>query len=312
MQTLSLGPQGPVVPALGVGTWAWGDRLFWGYGKEFDKFQVQEAFQSSVEAGLTLFDTAEIYGFGESEQLLGEFCRSVPQPLCLATKYFPWPWRWQRSAITDALTASLVRLQTDKICLYQIHWPWEFILKTPDFMAVLAEEVQRGRIECIGISNYSAAQMRQAHSLLAAQGIPLAVNQVSYSLLDRRIENNGVLATAQQLGVTILAYSPLAQGLLTGKYTPDSVQNLQGPRKLNPQFSPQGLARLVPLFNKLEELALKYQKSPSQVALNWLIAQGNVVPIPGAKNAQQARQNAGALGWQLESQDWHSLAAISC
>lgn len=310
MQTLTLGPQGPQVPALGVGTWAWGDRLFWGYGKDFDKADVEGAFRASAEAGLTLFDTAEVYGFGESERLLGEFCQTSATPVCLATKYFPFPWRWRREDIHQALTESLARLGQSKITLYQIHWPWEFILKTPDFMAALAEEVQAGRIDCAGVSNYDAEQMRQAHRLLGERGVPLAVNQMSYSLLDRRIEENGVLAAAQELGITILAYSPLAQGLLTGKYTPDRVQTLQGGRKLNPRFSSQGLTRLAPILNGLKELAAKYEKTPAQVALNWLITQGNVIPIPGAKTAEQARQNSGALGWALSAEDWQTLGAL--
>ena len=211
----------------------------------------------------------------------------------IATKYFPLPWRWQKSAIADALTASLERLQTEQISLYQIHWPLEFLLKTKDFMEVLAEEVKKGRIQSVGVSNYSAAQMALAHQYLAEKGIPLAVNQVPYSLLTRQIEQNGTLEKAKQLGVTILAYSRLAQGLLTGKYTPESVKTLQGARRIDPRFSPKGLQKLEPLFSALKDLSEKYDKTLAQVSLNWLVAQGNIITIPGAKNANQAKQNAG-------------------
>ncbi len=221
----------------------------------------------------------------------------------IATKYFPLPWRWQKSAIADALTASLERLQTEQISLYQIHWPLEFLLKTKDFMEVLAEEVKKGRIQSVGVSNYSAAQMALAHQYLAEKGIPLAVNQVPYSLLTRQIEQNGTLEKAKQLGVTILAYSPLAQGLLTGKYTPESVKTLQGARRIDPRFSPKGLQKLEPLFSALKDLSEKYDKTLAQVSLNWLVAQGNIIPIPGAKNANQAKQNAGALGWSLTPEE---------
>jgi aryl-alcohol dehydrogenase-like predicted oxidoreductase len=221
----------------------------------------------------------------------------------IATKYFPLPWRWQKSAIADALTASLERLQTEQISLYQIHWPLEFLLKTKDFMEVLAEEVKKGRIQSVGVSNYSAAQMALAHQYLAEKGIPLAVNQVPYSLLTRQIEQNGTLEKARQLGVTILAYSPLAQGLLTGKYTPESVKTLQGARRIDPRFSPKGLQKLEPLFSALKDLSAKYDKTLAQVSLNWLVAQGNIIPIPGAKNANQTRQNAGALGWSLTPEE---------
>jgi aryl-alcohol dehydrogenase-like predicted oxidoreductase len=205
--------------------------------------------------------------------------------------------------IADALTASLERLQTEQISLYQIHWPLEFILKTKDFMDVLAAEVKKGRIQSVGVSNYSADQMSLAHQYLAEKGIPLAVNQVPYSLLTRQIEQNGVLEKARQLGVTILAYSPLAQGLLTGKYSTETVKSLQGARRIDPRFSPKGLQKLEPLFSTLKDLSEKYDKTPAQLSLNWLISQGNVIPIPGAKNANQAKQNAGALGWSLTPEE---------
>jgi len=303
MQTIKLGSDGPTVTALGVGTWAWGDTLFWAYGKDFGAKDVAEAFQASVDAGVTFFDTAEVYGFGESERLIGQFCKQTSQPVQIATKYFPLPWRWNRSAIADALTASLERLQTKQISLYQIHWPLEFLLKTKDFMEVLAEEVKKGRIQSVGVSNYSAAQMTLAHQYLSEKGIPLAVNQVPYSLLTRQIEQNGVLAKSKQLGVTILAYSPLAQGLLTGKYTTETVKSLQGARRVDPRFSPKGLQKLEPLFSTLKNLSDKYDKTPAQISLNWLISQGNIIPIPGAKNADQGKQNAGALGWSLTPQE---------
>jgi aryl-alcohol dehydrogenase-like predicted oxidoreductase len=303
MQTVTLGANGPTVKALGVGTWAWGDSLFWAYGKGFGAEEVGEAFRASLAAGITFFDTAELYGFGESERLLGEFCQQAQEPVQIATKYFPYPWRWTRSQITDALTQSLDRLQTDQICLYQIHWPIEVFLKTRNFMEVLAAEVKKGRIQAIGVSNYSAEQMTQAHQYLAEKGIPLAANQVPYSLLMQQIERNGILEKARQLNVAILAYSPLAQGLLTGKYTSDTKVELQGARRINSKFSPQGLQNLAPLLTVLQELAEKYDKTAAQVALNWLIAQGNVIPIPGAKNASQAQQNAGALGWELSPED---------
>ena len=156
----------------------------------------------------------------------------------------------------------------------------------------------------------SAEQMREAHGYLAARGIPLAVNQVQYSLLARQIEQNGTLDTARELGVTILAYSPLAQGLLTGKYTPESDVKPTGARQLDPRFSKGGLEKIAPVIKLLRQLAEKYDRTPAQVALNWLIAQG-VVPIPGAKTAQQAQQNAGALGWSLTPEEVEQLDQVT-
>jgi aryl-alcohol dehydrogenase-like predicted oxidoreductase len=153
--------------------------------------------------------------------------------------------------------------------------------------------------------------MAIAHECLAAQGIPLASNQVPYSLLNREIENNGILAQARQLNVTILAYSPLAQGLLTGKYRPENSPPLQGARRFNPRFGAKGLEKLAPLLSIVDALAEKYDKTPAQITLNWLIAQGNVIPIPGAKNASQAQQNAGALGWKLNPEEIEQLRTVA-
>lgn len=297
MQMVKLGQSGITVPAIGIGTWAWGDQLFWSYGQDYGAEDLRQAFDAAVAAGITFFDTAEIYGFGESERLLGQFAQQSPVPIQLATKYFPVPWRFNAAAVADTLTASLRRLQVDRVDLYQVHWPFDFFMGQQTLMQALANEVDKGRIGAIGVSNYSAAQMRQAHQYLAERGIPLAVNQVQYSLLNRQIETNGILAAAQALDVTILAYSPLAQGLLTGKYRPGVT--VTGARKLNPRFSPKGLANLVPLLDTLEAIGQIHDRTSAQVALNWLVAQGNVVPIPGAKTAEQARQNAGALGWSL-------------
>lgn len=170
-------------------------------------------------------------------------------------------------------------------------------------MKTLATAVQQGKIKAVGVSNYSAAQMREAHKLLAAQNVPLAANQVSYSLLDRKIERNGILDTARELDVLILAYSPLAQGLLTGKYTVDTPRAaITGARQFDPRFSRRGLEKIAPVVQLLQEIGATYDRTPAQVALNWLIAQGNVIPIPGAKTAAQVQQNAGALGWLMDDQ----------
>jgi len=311
LQTLTLGPGGPTVPALGVGTWAWGDSLFWDYGKAYSDSDLQAAFEASLNAGLTLFDTAEVYGLGQSERLIGRFMQQRPQQAVIATKYFPLPWRWSQQSVADALTASLDRLQVASVALYQVHWPLEFWLGQKDLMAALATAVKGDRIGAVGVSNYSAKQMREAHAYLADQGVPLAVNQVQYSLLSRGAETSGVMATARELGVTILAYSPLAQGLLTGKYTPEANLKPAGARWLDPRFSPAGLTKLMPVIQALQAIAENRERTPAQVALNWLVAQGNVVPIPGAKNARQATQNAGALGWQLTPEEQEQLSQLT-
>ena len=311
MQTITLGQNGPTVTALGIGTWSWGDNLFWSYGKDYGASQVQEAFKATLDGGISFFDTAEIYGFGESESLLGQFMNQLGCPAQIATKYFPLPWRFTAQSVSEALTASLNRLQVERVELYQVHWPFSFFLNQEILMNTLAEEVKRGRIATVGVSNYSAAQMREAHGYLAARGIPLAVNQVNYSLLRRKIESNGILETARQLGVTILAYSPLAQGLLTGKYTAEKYVEPTGARRLDPRFSKRGLEKIAPVLKLLHQLGEKYERTSAQVALNWLIVQGGVIPSPGAKTAQQAAQNSGALGWSLSAEDVAQLEQVT-
>ncbi|MBD2020229.1 aldo/keto reductase [Leptolyngbya sp. FACHB-36] len=310
MQTATLGKNGPVVPALGIGTWQWGDKLFWSYGRDYGADQVREAFHAAVESGITFFDTAEIYGSGDSERLIGQFLRETSQPIQIATKYFPWFWRWNAEAVSDALTVSLNRLGVDRVALYQVHMPFDFLMGKRTLMNALADEVERGRIEAIGVSNYSADQMRRAHDYLAARGIPLAVNQVRYSLITRQIETNGILDSARELGITILAYSPLAQGLLTGKYSADRAEKAEGARRLDNRFSREGLEKIAPVINALQEIGSAHQRTPAQVALNWLMAQG-AVPIPGAKNANQAKQNAGALGWNLTPEEVERLSIVA-
>jgi len=308
-KTITLGVKGPAVVPLCIGAWAWGDKIFWNYGSDYGEAQVRAAFEAAVDAGITFFDTAEVYGSGESEELIGKFIKETGKTVQIATKYGPFPWRFTAQSVSDALTASLKRLQLEQVTLYQVHWPFNFFMSQETLMNALADEVQRGRIGAVGVSNYSAKEMREAHQILAARGVPLAVNQVRYSLVTRQIESKGISDTARELGVTILAYSPLAQGLLTGKYTAENKPG--GARRFNPRFNQSGLEKVAPVISLLKQLGEKYQRTPAQVALNWLIAQGNVIPIAGTKTAEQARQNAGALGWTLSQEEVTQLEQVS-
>jgi aryl-alcohol dehydrogenase-like predicted oxidoreductase len=311
VETITLGQNGPAVTPLCIGTWAWGDKLFWNYGNNYGADQLQAAFTAALEVGVTFFDTAEIYGFGLSEEFLGQFLKKTDKQVQIATKYGPVPWRFLGQSVADALTDSLKRLQLERVALYQVHWPFTFFMSQETLMNALADEVKRGRIEAVGVSNYSAQQMREAHQILAARGVPLAVNQVRYSLLTRQIESNGILETARELGVTILAYSPLAQGLLTGKYTADSANTPKDGRRIDSRFSKEGLQKLEPVISLLRQLGDKHDRTPAQVALRWLIDQGNIIPIAGAKTAEQVKQNAGALGWRLGDDEIKQLDEVS-
>ncbi len=301
MATTTLGNTGIEVTPMGFGTWAWGDSIFWGYGKDYGEMDLRLAFQAAVNKGITFLDTAEVYGLGKSEELIGKFIKETNATTQIATKYMPLPWRFRAEDVADAVTASLKRLKMPSVDLYQVHFPFPSFLSQEGLMNALADEVQQGRIKAVGVSNYSAEQLREAHRLLARRGVPLAVNQVRYSLITREIETNGVLAAARELGVTILAYSPLAQGLLTGKYTMSNPPT--GARSFDKRFQTAGLIKLQPVLDKLNELGEKYSKTPAQVALNWLICQPAVIPIPGIKTAAQVDQNAGAIGWELSETD---------
>jgi aryl-alcohol dehydrogenase-like predicted oxidoreductase len=166
----------------------------------------------------------------------------------------------------------------------------------------MADAVEAGLIRAAGVSNYSADQMLRTHEVLAKRGVPLASNQVEYNLLNRSAERNGVLARCRELGVTLIAYSPLAKGLLTGKYTPENPP----PGLRRRLFRAGHLAAVQPLIGLMREIG----RSPSEVALNWLLSKG-VVPIPGAKNARQAAENAAVLGWRLTADEVIALERAS-
>lgn len=306
VETVPLGATEVRVPRLGIGTWAWGDRLFWGYGRGYTDADLQAAFETCLEAGIDFFDTAEIYGRGRSERLLGRFIRAAGKPVLVATKFFPYPWRLWRGSLTRALLGSLERLGMGRVDLYQIHWPFP-PLSIETWMAALADAVEAGLTRAVGVSNYNVQQMRRAHAALAQRGIPLASNQVEYSLLKRAPERSGLLAACRELNVTLIAYSPLAQGLLTGKYSPENPP----PGVRGRRYSRARLAQIQPLVSLLREIGAGHGgKTPAQVAINWVICKG-AVPIPGAKNPHQARENIGALGWRLSDEEVRALDEAS-
>jgi aryl-alcohol dehydrogenase-like predicted oxidoreductase len=166
----------------------------------------------------------------------------------------------------------------------------------------------------VGVSNFSARQMRRAGETLQRSGINLLSNQVLYNLLNRKIETNGVLDTAKELGITIIAYSPLAQGLVTGKFHdhPELLSHI-GLRKHSPLFKPRGLEKSRPVTEQVKRLALKYEATPAQIALNWLIhSHGEtVVAIPGATKVRHAEENAGAMTFELSAEDRQLLDDVS-
>jgi aryl-alcohol dehydrogenase-like predicted oxidoreductase len=205
-----------------------------------------------------------------------------------------------------ALKRSLERLRLERLDLYQIHFPLP-PRSVEAWSKALGEVYQQGLTRAVGVSNFSLNQMRRSHSVLSRMGVPLASNQVEYSLLQRGPEKSGLLAVCLELNITLLAYSPLAKGLLTGKYTPQNPP----PGLRGRQVSRAQLARIQDLVQLMREIGREHDsRSPAQVALNWTICKGTV-PIPGAKNAAQAYENAGAMGWRLSEAEIQALDRLA-
>jgi len=298
------------VPRMGIGVMTWGDakglaRLHpakTAYGSAEGLEEEKRALEVSLEAGIDLFDTAAFYSGGASERRLGELTRG--KTVLIATK-FPGGFSFKTEDLPKELDANLARLGRDSIDLYQHHFPAKNV-SIPKLMDLLADAVEAGKVKTVGVSNYSAEQMREAHAALAKRGIPLASNQVEYSLLHRQPESNGVLDACRELGITLIAYTPLAGGALTGKYS--ATRRASGLRRFMPNFSRKTMEALQPVIALLRQIGERYSKTPSQVALRWLIENPVVLPIPGAKNSKQAIENAGALSFALTPEEVNALS----
>ena len=288
------------VSRLGLGVMVWGEasgvhrvmpaKSAYGGTNAADE---QAAFDASLAAEINFFDTAAMYSGGASERRLGELAEG--KEVVIATKFPPTPLG-RAEDMPTALDASLRNLRRSFVDLYQHHFPSRR-MDIAKLMDLMADAVQAGKIKSVGVSNYSAAQMRTAYDALGRRGIPLASNQVQYSLLHRQPETNGVLETCRELGITLIAYQPLASGALTGKYLDGS--RPVGIRRFREPFRGSKFHALRPVVTLLRAVADHYGKTPGQVALRWLLEQEAVVPIPGAKNADQAAHNAGALSFSL-------------
>jgi aryl-alcohol dehydrogenase-like predicted oxidoreductase len=271
------------------------------YGSAHGAEEEERALEVSLAAGVNLIDTAEMYSAGASETRVGELARG--KDVLIATKFPPSPFS-SLKVFPKALEGSLARLEQSSIDLYQHHYPSQ-PKAIPTLMNLMADAVAAGTVKAVGVSNYSAEQMRLAHAELAKRGIPLASNQVEYSLLHRKPEVDGVLAACRELGITLIAYSPLAQGALTGKYS--ATAKPSGLRQFSGSFRGKAIEAVQPVVELLREIGARYSKSASQVALRWLIEDVTVLPIPGAKNSQQAAENVGALSFSLNASEIEAL-----
>ena len=277
--------------------------------------EIKDIIKSAVSGGINWFDTAELYGRGESERALSRSLGELEIPvneIVIATKW--WPLFRTAGSIGRTIDRRLECLNTDTIDLYQIHNPLSFS-PIGSQMRAMAKLVDECKVRYIGVSNFSSRQMRKAHLELSKLGLPLVSNQVKYSLLDRRIETNGVLETAKELGISIIAYSPLGRGLLTGKFhdKPELMKKRHIVRRYYASLNKGTLALTGALVNALKTIAKKYQATPSQMALNWVInSKGDsVFAVPGATKTGQAGDNAGAMKFELSADDIEYLSEMS-
>ncbi|HTA76360.1 MAG TPA: aldo/keto reductase [bacterium] len=291
---------------MGIGTWAWGDKGVWGYGENYNDSDLLQTFLAAVNAGAYFFDTAEVYGDGLSETYLGRFMKERPQvKFYTASKFMPFPWKIKTSELFKSLKASLKRLDIPQLDLYQIHFPMPF-RSIETWMEPLAAAVKEGLVKEVGVSNYSRSQMLRAQDALGKHGVPLTSNQVQYSLVRRKMEFNGVLDECKKSNIKLIAFSPLGMGMLSGKYTPQNPP--KGPRRI---FYFNQLGRIQVLVKRLKEIGETHGgKTCNQVALNWLLRKG-VLPIPGAKSAEQVKENLGAIGWRLTGAEMTELDELS-
>ncbi len=282
---------------------------------KLDQKEINTIIETSIKTGVNWFDTAELYGWGESERALGQAIRDLNvsgDKIVIATKW--WPLFRTASSISTTIDLRLSALNVDVIDLYQIHNAFSFSSIGSE-MREMARLVDQGKIKYVGVSNFSAKAMRKAHKELANYGLKLVSNQINYSLLRRDIEQNGILDTAKELGISLIAYSPLGRGLLTGKFhdNPELMSKRHIFRRYYASLNKSKIEKSSHVVGVLKVIALKYQVTPSQIALNWVInAQGDtVVAVPGATKAGHAEDNAAAMKFELSQDEIAFLNEVS-
>jgi aryl-alcohol dehydrogenase-like predicted oxidoreductase len=289
------------VSRIGLGTWQFGTKE-WAYGEDYADHTAGQIVRRARELGVSLFDTAELYGFGRSERILGQALGSEREQVVVASKLFPLlpvpPMVRRRER------ASARRLQLDRIPLYQIHQAHPLV---PDSVTMrgMRDLLREGRIGAVGVSNYSLARWHRAD---AALGRAVVSNQVEFSLAHAGPLTD-LVPFAEREDRAIIAYSPLAQGLLGGRY--DASHQPTGIRAHNPLFSEQNLTRATLLLNTVREVAAAHDVRPAQIALAWLLAQPRVVVIPGASSVEQLELNVAAGQLQLTDDERSALTTAA-
>ncbi len=312
-----LGTSDTEVTPIGLGCWQFsqGQGMMGSTWENVDQQTITAIVRAAMAGGVNWFDTAEAYGNGRSEQTLSAALQALgvkPGEVVVATKWFPF-FRTARSLV-KTIGRRLECLHPYPIDLHQIHQPFSFS-RIPDQMRGMAKLAREGKIRSVGVSNFNARQMEEAHAALKAEGLALVSNQVRINLLDRRIEDNGVLTSARRLGITLIAWSPLAQGLLTGRFhqEPGSAARVSRMRRLMGRFSREKLARTAPLVEELTSIGKAHGATSAQVALNWLVTYygQTVIAIPGATKPAQAAESAAAMGFRLTDSEMSRIDETS-
>ena len=292
---------GARVSVIGLGAWQFGSRE-WGYGDEYARREAAAITRRALDLGVNLIDTAEIYGLGRSERIVGEAIAGRRGEVFLATKLYPaFP---VAPVVVRRALGSIRRLGVDRLDLYQVH-ALNPVISVRSTMRGMASLQWEGRIERVGVSNFPLSQWQRAEEAL---GGPVLSNQVRYSLAVRGAERE-LLPWAQANDRLIIAYSPLAQGLLSGRY--DGTNTPADVRTKNPLFLPQSMTAAAELLRALREIAASHGAAPAQVALAWLIRRPNVVAIPGARTVAQMEANAAAADLVLSEVEDRRLTEVS-
>jgi aryl-alcohol dehydrogenase-like predicted oxidoreductase len=290
------------ISKIGLGTWQFGSRD-WGYGDQYATHDADAIVRRALELGVTLFDTAEIYGFGRSERILGQALGSNRESVFLATKILPLvPFP---AVVEQRAVASANRLGVGRLDLYQVHQP-NPLFRDGTIMRGMRTLQRIGLVGEVGVSNYSIERWRAAE---AALGSRVLSNQVRYNLVARAPERD-LIPFAESDGHIVIAYSPLAQGLLSGRYHRD-LRPTNRVRAANPLFLPGNLERAGPLIGALRDVADAHDATPAQIALAWVIRSPAVVAIPGASSVEQLESNAAAADIELTENEYQALAAAS-
>jgi aryl-alcohol dehydrogenase-like predicted oxidoreductase len=299
MRHLSI--SGERLSVIGLGTWQFGSKE-WGYGAAYNDVEASKIVARALDLGINVFDTAEIYGGGSSETILGRALSGNRDRAFIASKFFPLI-PLPGTVVAHGLR-SKQRLGIDHIDLYQIHWPHPHA-PVSFTMRGMRRLLDLDAIRHVGVSNHSLARWRRAEQAL---GRPVLSNQVQFNLINRRAATT-LVPFARDNDRVVIAYSPLAQGLLSGIYTASNpVAGFRSRNIVNPLSSARNLERAKPLFDALREVAGRHDATPAQVALAWVISHPNVIAIPGARTVEQLELNAAAADLVLTDDDLAHLA----